>query len=242
MDTAPLLADDVEPGRQLDYYLLSPGAGDRREGVVVEEFALRADGTTAALDTACWTPGSPRWWSSASFARGMRGDRELRERVRPAHRSAAEQAYRLLSGAPLPVEPELRAYFQDRHPLPGAAPLRLGPAQVPAGFRERRGYRILFAGDLDRRGLQCLRSFWRLDPVDRAADPLGRVVGRAHRIIDGHDLSWELRRVGADLGWSVDVTALLADGPDGAVPALLGDLRRQARTQGLIPVTVEQLS
>jgi hypothetical protein len=231
----------VEPAEQLDYYLVAATPGGHPEAVAVEEFVLRDDGTATGIDSTVWTSSNRSWHSSRAFSRGMRADAGLRERLRPVDRLAAGAALRQLGGGDLPDEARLRAYFLDRQVLPCSPALRLTTEQPPPGFRDRHRYRILFAGELGRRGLQCLRLWWRLEPVESATDPTGRLTGRAHRLADGHELTWELRRVGPGLGWSVDLTACLGDGPADAVPALLRDLRQRARLQGLIPVTVERL-
>ncbi|GAA1390066.1 hypothetical protein [Catellatospora chokoriensis] len=227
--------------RKLDYYLLAADESARPEAVVVEELVLRDDGTAIGIDNVTWTATGGSWQCTPALSRDLRADERLRARVRAVDAGTAETALRSLGGGDLPEETWLRARFADFLPLPSAPLLRLGPAQAPPGFRDRRVYRILFAGDLDRHGLQCLRLWWRLEPVEPAADPSGRLVGRARREVDGHELSWELRRVGPGLGWAVDLTACLRDGPAGAVPALLRDLRQLARAHGLIPVAVERL-
>ncbi|WP_155371486.1 hypothetical protein [Catellatospora vulcania] len=227
--------------RQLDYYVLAADEPARPEAVIVEELVLRDDGTAIGIDNLSWTKTVRSWLCTPALSRDLRTDEGLRARVRAVDRGAAQTALRQLSGGELPDETWLRARFGDFLPLPSAPVLRLGPAQAPPGFRDRHVYRILFAGELDRPGLQCLRLWWRLEPVETEADPSGRLVGRARREVDGHELSWELRRVGPGLGWAVDLTACLRDGPAGAVPALLCDLRQLARAHGLIPVTVERL-
>ncbi|WP_144119054.1 hypothetical protein [Catellatospora sichuanensis] len=227
--------------RQLDYYLLAADDSARPEAVVVEDMVLRDDGTAIGIDNVTWTATERSWRCTPALSRDLRADELVRARVRAVDGDAAQAALRLLGGDALPDEPWLRARFGDFLPLPSAPLLRLGPAQAPPGFRDRHVYRILFAGELDRHGLQCLRLWWRLEPVEPAEDPSGRLVGRAHREVDGHELSWELRRVGPGLGWAVDLTACLRDGPAAAVPALLRDLRQLARAHGLIPVTVERL-
>ena len=55
----------------------------------------------------------------------------------------------------------MRTYFVTIRPFATAPPLRLGPAQPPEGFQERRVYRVLFAKDLARIRWRALRAVWR---------------------------------------------------------------------------------
>lgn len=233
----------VDVAEQLDYYLVFANVRAREralppEGIVVEEFVLRPDGTTSALDSAGWTAGGA-WWSAAAFSRGLRDDARLQARVTAVDRASAQAAYRLLGGGELLPEPELRRHFLDRLDLPVAPPLNLVPAQATA---ERRIYRVLLAGDLPEPGLAALRSGWRMQPFDRADDAANRIAGRTRRTLDGQTVTWTLRRIGSALAWAVD---LATDRPDDtsapALAALLCRLRTDARGQGLIPVTVERL-
>lgn len=234
----------VDVAEQLDYYLVFANVRAREralppEGIVVEEFVLRSDGTAAALDSAGWTAVGGTWWSATAFSRGLRSDARLQARVTPVARSGADAAYRMLSGGDLGPEPELRRHFLDRLDLPDAAPLQLVPAQATG---ERRIYRVLLAGDLPEPGLAALRSAWRMQPFDRHDDAAHRIAGRTRRTLDGQTVTWTLRRVGVDTAWAVDLsTDRAADAPDPTVTALLGRLRADARGQGLIPVTVERL-
>ncbi|MFD0592328.1 hypothetical protein ACFQZ4_06930 [Catellatospora coxensis] len=233
----------VDVAEQLDYYLVFANVRAREralppEGIVVEEFVLRADGTASALDSAGWTAGGT-WWSAAAFSRGLRSDARLQARVTPVDRAGADVAYRMLGGGDLGSEPELRRHFLDRLDLPGAAPLQLVPAQATG---ERRIYRVLLAGDLTEPGLAALRGGWRMQPFDRHDDAAHRIAGRTRRTLDGQTVTWTLRRIGVDTAWAVDLaTDRAADAPDPTVTALLGRLRADARNQGLIPVTVERL-
>ncbi|BCJ77130.1 hypothetical protein CS0771_66740 [Catellatospora sp. IY07-71] len=222
----------------LDYYLLLRPADDRVEGVVIEEFSVRDDGTVSGLDTSAWTVDTGGWWSSAEFGAAMRADPAVRGRLRPVHRDAAETAYRLLSGGALDEEAVLRLNFLDHRRLPNAAPLSLNDGPEPGS----RVYRILFAGDFSAAALDELRAAWQLVPVDPALDPLGRVVGRTQGTAGAHDVAWELRRIGAGLGWAVDVTVRLREGDHETVPAALYELRQEARACGLLPVTVERFA
>jgi hypothetical protein len=231
----------------LDYYLIFPGAGEpapgaEPAGLVVEEFVLAEDHSAVGLDSAGWTPADGRWWSSAEFSRGMRADPGLRARVAPVNRGDAQAAYRRLGGGGLPDEPALRAQFRDRAPLADVAALRLDSAPVPDGFDERRVYRTLFARQLTVGGLARLRALWRMEPAGDLADPGARVIGTAGLRVSGDVFTWELRRIGADVAWCLDLTACLAGGPGHALGALLRELRAVMRQQGLVPVTVERFA
>ncbi|MEU8250334.1 hypothetical protein [Nonomuraea sp. NPDC048916] len=224
----------------LDYYLIRPEDGAPSapaDGIVVEEFALAGDHTAIGLDSAGWTA-ADGWWSSAAFSRGMRTDARLRARVVAARRRDAEVVYRRLGGGELPGEATLRGRFHDHQLLAGSAPLRLGPAQAPDGFRDRRVYRVLFAGDLREDGPPRLRSAWRMT----LADPPARVAGTAHRRVAGDVFSWDLRRIGPGVAWCLDLTACLASGSDDAVGPLLRELVTVLRHAGLIPVTIERFA
>jgi hypothetical protein len=232
---------------QLDYYLIFAAPDDQArgvppDGVLVEEFVLVDDYSTAGRDSAGWTPVDGRWWSSAAFSRGIRLDPGLRDLAAPVSRDGAAEAFRQLGGGDLPDEPQLRACFQDRELAPAPAPLRLSAERAPAGFRERRIYSLVFAKALDLAGLEALWAGWRLTPVDDPADPQARVIGRARLTVADHVFSWDLRRLGPDLGWCVDVTAHLGPGPDAALGELLRELRLAMRRQGLIPITVERFA
>jgi hypothetical protein len=209
---------------ELDYYLVLD-AGGSVEGVLVEEFVRDRDYSAAGLCGAFWTPDEPRWRSAASFSRAVRTDRALLARVAPTDRAGAEAAFRRLADAELAPESELRAQFLDYEPFATAPPLRLGSADAPDGFRERRVYRVLFAKD---------RSEDK-DPRE-AQGPSG------HRAVGGDHFNWTLRRVGAGLGWGLDVTALLATDADDAVGPVLRDLTAALRREGLVPVTTERFA
>jgi hypothetical protein len=212
----------------LDYYLIDPSS------ILVEEFVLGEDDAAVAIDSAGWTDG--RWWSSAAFSVDLRGDPQLRARVVPVGRDGARDAYRRLGGGELPDEAALRAHFADPAPLAASAPLRLDATPVPDGYRERRVYRVLFAGDLDPDGLAALRNRWRLAPSsDRG------VEGGARLSTAGDEFTWQLRRIGSGVAWCVDLTACLSGDPVRVRP-LLRELTSAARDQGLIPVTIERWS
>jgi hypothetical protein len=209
---------------ELDYYLVLDAAGSV-EGLLVEEFVRDRDYSAAGLCGACWTPGEPRWRSAASFSRAVRTDRDLLARVVPAERAGAEVAFRQLADAELAPERELRAQFLDYEPFATAPPLRLGPADAPDGFRERRVYRVLFAKD-----------------PREDKDPREGQGPSGHRTVGGDHFTWTLRRVGAGLGWGLDVTALLATDADDAVGPVLRDLTAALRREGLVPVTTERFA
>ncbi|MFF5051811.1 hypothetical protein ACFY1S_01325 [Micromonospora sp. NPDC000663] len=223
--------------RALDYYLVLAGqSGPEVRGIVVEEFVRHGDHTTAGLDSAGWTASDDGWWNSASFSRDMRGDPEVRARVMPTSRQVAESVHRRLGGVDLPAEAVLRTYFRDRLDLASAPPLRLGPAQPPSGFLERRVYRVLFAGDLRPEQVAHLRSRW-----------TGGCDGGSHasgHLDDGGTLfTWDLRRIGRGLAWCVDLTVLMRSGAtDTAVGGALSELTDALREQGLIPVTTERFA
>ncbi|MET8350869.1 hypothetical protein [Micromonospora sp. NPDC005206] len=222
----------------LDYYLILAGhpAGEV-EGIVVEEFTRHPDHTTAGLDSAGWTPAGAGWWSSASFSRRMRSDPELLARVLPTCRSGAENACRTLGGGQLPAEAVLRTYFHDHQPFPTVPPLRFGPAQPPAGFHERRLYRVLFAKDLREEQVASLRTAWH-SAVDRSPGS----VAAGHLEQGDDQFTWDLRRVGHGLAWCLDVTVLMGNADSAAVAATLCDLTNLLRQHGLIPVTTERFS
>jgi hypothetical protein len=214
----------------LDYYLIGPA-----DGLVVEEFVLADDHTAVGLRSTGWTAADRRWWSSAEFSRAMRADPALRTRVAAAERADAEAAYRRLGGGDLPDEPTLRGYFRDYEPLATSAPLLLGTGPVPDGYREKRLYRVLFAGELTPERLANLRAVWRMEAAGSA-----RVAGTA-RLPVGDDLfTWDLRRIGPGIAWCLDLTALLHTGT--ALGPLLRDLTSTMRHQGLIPVTRDRFA
>jgi len=210
----------------LDYYLIRPAASPAGDpaamvvtaAIVVEEFVRDPDFSALGLDSACWTPAGG-WGSSAGVSRGMRTDAALRDRVVPVGRAEAEAAYQRLGGHPLPVEPLLRNHFSDRHWFATAPPLRLGPAEVPDGWYERRLYRVLFAGNLD-----------------------GAPVPDGQRRTGDGDFSWAVRRIGREIAWCLDVTVLLATADDRGVGPVLAGLTDVVRRHGLIPVTTERFA
>ncbi|MFG1872801.1 hypothetical protein [Micromonospora arborensis] len=225
----------------LDYYLLLPRQDERGptttvEGIVVEEFTRQHDYSTTGLDSAGWTPDSG-WWSSASLSRALRRDPETLARVVPTSRRKAEGVYRTLAGGQLPDDTVLRTYFLDHQPIATAPPLRLGPAQPPSGFHERRVYRILFAKDLRAEQVTSLRAAWRTPVGSTSAS-----AASGHLEKDGDHLTWDLRRVGHTLAWCLDVTVLLSTATADAVGSTLSDLTGVMRQHGLIPVTTERFS
>ncbi|WP_430499881.1 hypothetical protein ACQRWP_31855 [Micromonospora trifolii] len=239
MRAVPVLVPDAGP--RLDYYLVLPPLGDRGpattvEGIVVEEFTRHHDFTTTGLDSAGWTP-EAGWWSSVALSRGMRTDPEVLARVVPTSRREAEAVYRALGGGQLPDEWVLRTHFLDHQPIATAPPLRLGPAQAPAGFNERRVYRVLFAGDLRAEQVASLRTAWRTPDDSTSASVAG---GRLE--MGGDQITWDLRRVGGSLAWGLDVTVLLSTDATDTVGSALTDLTNVLREHGLIPVTTERFS
>ncbi|MBG6068045.1 hypothetical protein [Micromonospora ureilytica] len=235
MRAAPVFLPD--PGPPLDYYLV--GHSDpvtTVEGIVVEEFTRHRDFTTTGLDSAGWTPDAG-WWSSAALSRAMRTDPEVLARVLPTSRREAEDVYRALGGGQLPNEPLLRTHFLDRQPIATAPPLRLGPAQPPAGFHERRVYRVLFAKDLGAGQVASLRTAWRTPAGGTGASA---ATGRLDQ--HGDQITWDLRRVGHSLAWCLDVTALLRTDATVVLGSTLSELTNVLRQHGLIPVTTERFS
>ncbi|MGC4745637.1 hypothetical protein ACLQ28_08240 [Micromonospora sp. DT201] len=235
------VVEAIEPPSSLDYYLVLPRRDDRDqttavEGIVVEEFSRHHDYSTTGLDSAGWTPDSG-WWSSASLSRAIRTDPETVARVVPTSRPEAESVYRTLGGGQLPDDSVLRTYFLDHQPIANVPPLRLGPAQPPAGFHERRVYRALFAKDLRAEQVTSLRALWRT-PVGGASTS----AANGHLEKDGDQFAWDLRRVGHTLAWCLDVTALLSTATADAVGSTLLDLTSVMRQHGLIPVTTERFS
>ncbi|GAA0404693.1 hypothetical protein Acor_23750 [Acrocarpospora corrugata] len=227
----------------LDYYLVFPEAWDGDlsvppGGIAVEEFVFAGDHTAAGVDGAVWTAADGGWWSSADFSRAVRADQGFRALVVAVRRGDAEAAYRRLGGGVLPAEAMLRGYFGDRLALPGSAPLLLTPPEVPDGFREKRRYRILFAGELGEDQVGRLRQVWGMAPADARA----RVLGTAHLRVAGDAFTWELRRIGPGVALCVDVTACLGDPPGEAVGVLLRELMAVVRLEGLVPVTIERFA
>ncbi len=221
----------------LDYYLVRPQVpAAQAEGIVVEEFTRDHDFTTTGLDSAGWTPDTG-WWSSASLSRDLRTDPELRARATPTSRREAEGIYRAWTGEHLPDETALRTYFLDHQPIASAPPLRLGPAQPPAGFQERRVYRVLFAKDLRPEQVASLRAIWQTPVGGTSA-----AAASGHLEQHGDQLTWDLRRVGHTLAWCLDVTALLTTDGTETVGTTLSQLTDVLRQHGLIPVTTERFS
>ncbi|MEO3771489.1 hypothetical protein [Micromonospora sp. B9E7] len=227
----------------LDYYLVRSrhdrsGSTDVAEGIVVEEFTRHRDFSTSGLNSAGWTP-EAGWWSSASLSRGLRTDPELLARVVPVSRAEAEDVYRRLGGGRLPTEAALRTSFGEHQPIATAAPLRLGPAQAPAGFSERRVYRVLFAKDLRDDQVEGLRAAWYT--TDSAPRPPGSAAtGYLER--GGDHFTWVLRRVGGGLAWCLDLTVLLTTDTSPEVGPILSGLTSALRQRGLIPVTTERFA
>jgi hypothetical protein len=217
---APIEPAAVVP--PLDYYVILHEPGGPPAGLHVEEFVLAADHTAIGVDSAGWAPGEAAWWSSAEFAVGIRRDGRLRSRLRPVSRTEAEAAYRALDGRDLPAEALLRTYFRDRHLLATAAPLRLGPDTPPPGFRQRRLYRTLFAGDLS-----------------PAALPR---IAQGKRSVGGDVLELTVRGIGNGAAWCADLTVHLVTDSDAAVGPILHEIRTAMRGEGLIPVTVERFA
>ena len=131
----------------------------------------------------------------------------------------------------------LRTHFLDHQPIATAPPLRLGPAQPPAGFHERRVYRVLFAKDLRAEQVASLRTAWRT-PADGTARPPRAVVSTA--VATGSPGTCD--GSATTLAWCLDVTVLLSTDATEAVGPTLSDLTNVLREHGLIPVTTERFS
>ena len=232
-----MTAVEVHTRPLLDYYYLIGDPIGSADGIVVEEFVLADDHTAVGLRSTGWTPADRRWWSSAEFSRAMRADPALRVRVAAASRADVETAYRRLGGGDLPDEPTLRGYFRDYEPLATSTPLLLGTGPVPDGYREKRLYRVLFAGELPPDRLADLRAVWHMETArsDRAA-------GTARRPVGDDLFTWDLRRIGEGVAWCLDVTACLAGGGDRGLGPLLRELTAIMRGHGMIPVTVERFA
>ncbi|MGV9211169.1 hypothetical protein ACTFTM_04820 [Micromonospora sp. RB23] len=232
-----MIIDRPRSSHTLDYHLILPAAGVHDgEGILVEEFTRQDDFCATGLYSVRWTPGGG-WWSSAALSRGLRADPAVLARVVPTGRAEARDAYRRLGGGDLPSEVVLRTYFGDHQPIAATAPLRLGPPQPPEGFHERRLYRVLFAKDLRAEQVTALRRLWRTTGGGTA----GSVADGRHEVA-GARFTWDLRRVGRTLAWSLDVTVLLRGGGAEAVRATLTNLTNLLRQQGLITVTTERFA
>ncbi len=234
-------------GPVLDYYVIYPEVWDgdlaaRPDGIAVEEFLLADDHTATGLANAVWTAAEGGWWSSAAFSRELRRDAKLRARIVPVGRADAETAYRRLGAGALPDETTLRGRFHDHLALPNSSPLSFAPPEVPEGFREKRVYRILFAGELRKDRVAHLQRVWAMTPADDAADPRARVLGTARLRVPDALYAWELRRVGPGLASSVDLTVCLTAPPSDTLGVLLRKLAAVVRLEGLIPVTIERFA
>jgi hypothetical protein len=209
------------PQSWLEYSLIMvrPRRGGRAvdvEGILVEEFDRGHDWSAVGLSGAVWR--SRQWRSAASFSRTLRADPDVLDLVVPTDRQGAAAVHRSAGHGRLPNEATLRSLFLDYEPLSSAPPLRLGPADVPGGFREKRLYRILLAKE--------------------PRSPLGD--GR--RTLHDDRFSWTARRVGNGLAWALDVTVLLAGPGHASIGPVLRELTDAARLRGLVHVTTERFS
>jgi hypothetical protein len=205
----------------------------------VEQFARHDDATTAGLHSAGWTADRAHWWSSASFSRSVRTQPSMAARIVPTRREGAEAVYRRHGGGTLPEEALLRNNFHDYTAFPATAALTFAPASVPAGFAERRLYRVLFAKQLTQAGPENLRALWRAALLEPSG-PDERVLATARRRTGDDVYTWDLRSIGPRLACCLDVTALLRAATSTTVGPVLGELTEAVRQQGLIPVTTER--
>jgi hypothetical protein len=231
--TTTLARQAVDASPLLHYYLVQP------DGLLVEEFLLATDYSSAGLVSSFWSRRESRWRDGADISRSVRLDAALRVQVVPVGRAAAAELYRSVCGVDLPDEAALRAHFGDL-PAPPPPPLRLGGPEATPGFRETRIYRILFVNELTQEGLDALSGAWQMPVTGDLADPEVRTLGAVRRQVSGDSFRWDLRRVAAGAAWGLDVTCDLAGERDEPVGVLLRGLTTQMRQQGLIPVTVDR--
>lgn len=236
--TTPLARQAVDGSPVLHYYVVHDRAGEP-EGLLVEEFLLAGDYSSAGLLSGLWSRPEGRWRDGADTSRRLRLDAGLRARVVAVGRAAAAELYRSLCGADLSDEVALRACFGEL-PAQPSPPLRLSWPEATPGFRETRVYRILFVDELTQAGLDALSGAWQMPVTGGRADPEVRVLGTVRRQVSGDAFRWDLRRVAAGAAWGLDVTCDLAGERDEAVGVLLRGLTTQMRQQGLIPVTVDR--
>lgn len=205
----------------MDYSLVAERPGGTADGLLVEEFVRGDDHSAVGLRGLVWTRADPRWVDSPSFSRRLRSEPAVLARVTPVDRGRAADVYRTLGGGDLPDEPALRGHFAGLERFAVAPPLRLGPDAglntVPAGFRERRVYRVLFAKELK--------------------TPLGD----GERTVGGDHFAWTVRPVGRGIAWALDVTVLLVS-EGAAIGPVLDGLTDWVRRHGLIPVTTERFA
>ncbi|WFF09840.1 hypothetical protein O7622_15410 [Micromonospora sp. WMMD1076] len=222
----------------LHYYVTHDGA-DEPEGLLVEEFLLAADYSSAGLVSGGWNREERQWRDASATSRRLRVDAALRARVTPVGRAAAAASYWDLCGADLLDEPALRACFGDHAPQAPSA-LRLSGPEARRGFRETRIYRILLTDELTQDALAALSEEWQMPVTGDLADPEVRILGAVRRQVAGDAFRWDLRRVAAGAAWGLDVTCDLVGERDEAVGVLLRGLTTQMRQQGLIPVTIDR--
>ncbi|MDG4760194.1 hypothetical protein [Micromonospora sp. WMMD710] len=244
MTANPLRAVPVDVAArqpELDYYVVLPrraGAAPtgQPEGILVEEFSRAHDFSTTGLNSAGWTR-EAGWWSSAALSRSVRTDPDTLARVVPSSRHEAEVICRMLGGGDLPAESVLRTYFREHLDLASAPPLRLGPAQPPDGFHERRVYRVLFARQLGADQVASLRMLWRATDVGTGSLASGQLDEGGDRF------TWDVRPVGHGRAWCLDVTVLMrSSAAQAVVSSTLSDLTNILRQHGLVPVTTERFA
>lgn len=91
-------------------------------------------------------------------------------------------------------------------------------------------------------GTHPVRAGWRQSAGGELADP-GAPGLPAGRLRVGDDLfARNLRRIGRELAWCLNLTALLISGADDTIGPLLHELTDVMRQRGLIPVATERFA
>ncbi|MFC7535719.1 hypothetical protein, partial [Actinoplanes sp. GCM10030250] len=188
--TTTLARQAVDASPSLHYYFVHDRAGEP-DGLLVEEFLLAPDYSSAGLVSGIWSRRESRWRDGADTSRRLRLDAALRLQVVAAGRAAAAEFYRSVCGVGLPDEAALRAHFGDL-PAQPPPPLRLSGPEAAPGFRETRVYRILFVNELTQDGLDAVSSGWQMPVTGDLADPEVRILGAVRRQVSGDSFRWDL--------------------------------------------------